>query len=128
MKIVNIIITYLVGLIYFVFGLNFFLNFIPIPPMEGDALVFMGVLAKSGYMTVVKLIEIPSAILLLVNYKRPLAWLLLLPITCNILIFEVLLAHKPAIGVVIFILNAYMIYANKAHYKGIFQSQNDSKN
>ncbi|TAE65736.1 MAG: hypothetical protein EAZ85_16365, partial [Bacteroidetes bacterium] len=68
--------------------------------MEGDALIFMGILAKSGYMTIVKLIEIPSAILLLANYKRPLAWLLLFPITCNILIFEVLLAHKPTIGVV----------------------------
>jgi len=128
MKIANLIITYLVGIIYFVFGFNFFLHFIPLPPMEGDAGVFMGILAKSGYMTIVKFIEIPSAILLLVNYKRPLAWLLLYPITCNILIFEVLLAHKPTIGVVLFVLNSYMIYANKEHYKGIFQTQTNTKN
>ena len=38
------------GLIFFVFGLNGFLHFLPQPPMTGPAGAFVGALASSGYL------------------------------------------------------------------------------
>ena len=37
------------GLIYFVFGLNGFLNFIPVPPMPEAMTTFMGAMLNTGY-------------------------------------------------------------------------------
>jgi len=38
----------LLGLIFFVFGLNGFLHFIPQPPMSGPPVDFVGALIRSG--------------------------------------------------------------------------------
>ena len=40
----------LLGLIFFVMGLNGFLQFLPQPPPPEKAMAFMGALAASGYM------------------------------------------------------------------------------
>jgi putative oxidoreductase len=119
MKIASLIITYLVGLVFFVFGANHFFNFIPNPPMTGDAGTWAGIMMTSGYMTVVKILEIVGGGMLLANFKRPLAWLILLPIIVNITLFEVCLAKAPGIGIALLALNAFMLYVNKDSYKGI---------
>ena len=38
------------GIVLIVFGANKFFNFMPMPPMEGDAATFMKGLGVSGYM------------------------------------------------------------------------------
>jgi uncharacterized membrane protein YphA (DoxX/SURF4 family) len=55
------------GLLFLVFGLNFWLKFIPIPSPEQGSLAagFMGALYTSGFLTVVKGLEVLGAILLL---------------------------------------------------------------
>lgn len=120
MKIAGLIITYLTGLVFVVFGFNHFLNFIPMPEMPaGDMTTWASIMHSSGYMTVVKVLEILIGLMLLVNFKRPLAWLLILPINVNIVIFEVLLAHAPGLGILLLLLNFFMIYANREQYKGL---------
>ncbi len=74
---------------------------------------------SGGYMAVVKVLEIIFAIMLFANFKRPLVWLLLLPIVVNILLFEVFIAKQPGIGVVLLFLNFFMIYVNRNSYKGL---------
>lgn len=119
MKIASLIITYLIGLVFVVFGANHFFHFIPTPPMTGDAGTWAGIMMSSGYMTVVKIFEITVGILLLANYKRPLAWLLLLPIVANIAMFEVFIVKTPGLGLLILALNFFMIYVNRDSYKGL---------
>ena len=47
------------GLIFFVFGLNYFGKFLPLPELSEPAGAFMGALAASGYMfPLVKITEI----------------------------------------------------------------------
>jgi hypothetical protein len=88
---------YLLGLIFFVFGLNFFLNFLPQPPMTAAAGAFAGALMASGYvMPIVKAIEVIAGALLLGNRFVPLALALLAPIVVGINGFHVALA--PAAG------------------------------
>lgn len=120
MKIAGLIITYLTGLAFVIFGINHFLPFIPMPEMPtGDMTTWANIMHSSGYMTVVKIMEIIFGVMLLVNFKRPLAWLLLLPINVNIVIFEVLLAKMPGIGCLFLLLNFFMIYVNRESYKGL---------
>ena len=50
MKIVVTIARILLGLMFFVLGLNGFLNFIPAPPMAGNSGAFLKVLVDSHYI------------------------------------------------------------------------------
>src|SRR5258708_13410344 len=53
MRIASVIARYLAGVIFLVFGLNGFLNFIPLPPPGGIAGQFMGALYLSPYLWVI---------------------------------------------------------------------------
>lgn len=121
MNIIKQIITYLFAIIYLVFSLNFFLNFIPMPELDGDAALFMGILATSGFMVVVKIIELVVALMLLFNFKRPLAWLLILPVSTNIIMYEVFIAGIVSIGLVVMLMNLFMVYQYREKYKCIWQ-------
>jgi uncharacterized membrane protein YphA (DoxX/SURF4 family) len=81
------------GLAFFVFGLNGFLHFIPQPPPEGTAAAYLGGLAASGYMfPFIKGTEVLVGIALLAGRYVPLALTVLAPITLNIVAFHAFLA------------------------------------
>jgi hypothetical protein len=113
--------AYLLALIYLVFGSNFFFHFIPMPPMDGNAGAFAGLLYSTGFLAFVKVLEISFGLLLLVPKTRALAYLLIAPITVNILLFELFMVGKPGIGVLLVILNAVGIFANKEKYISIIK-------
>ena len=111
--------VYLLSLIYLVFGLNYFLHFITMPPMTGDANTFIGLLHSTGFMAIVKVLEVILAVLIVVPATRALAVLLIAPITANILLFEITIVHQPGIGILLVLLNSWVIYTNKNKYKSI---------
>lgn len=81
------------GAIFFVFGLNFFLHFLPQPPLEGAPLAFIGALVASGYvMPIVKGVEVIAGLMLVTNRFVPLALALLAPIVVAIVGFHTVLA------------------------------------
>ena len=92
MKITSVIARFLLGLIFLVFGLNGFFQFIPMPPPTGVAGQFMGALFVSHFLLVIFVIQLICAVLLLVNRYVPLALTLLAPIIVNILLFHLLMA------------------------------------
>ena len=62
------------GLVFTVFGLNFFLHFLPTPPSPPRASAFAGALFASGYLLqLLKTTEILAGLLLLSNRFVPLA-------------------------------------------------------
>src|SRR5713226_6218094 len=73
MKTASAVARYLAGVIFLVFGLNGFLNFIPLPPLGGIAGQFMGALYASHYLWVIFAFQVIAAVLLLVNRYVPLA-------------------------------------------------------
>ena len=93
MRTVSFIAQYLAGVIFLVFGLNGFLNFIPLPPPGGIAGQFMGVLYASHYLWVIFAFQVIAAVLLLVNRYVPLAVAVLAPVIVNILSFHALMAR-----------------------------------
>lgn len=86
MKIASTIARYLAGVIFLVFGLNGFLNFIPLPPPAGIAGQFMAALYISHYLWMIFAFQLIAGILLLVNRYVPLALAMLAPVIVNILL------------------------------------------
>ena len=90
MKILFVICRSLLGLMFFVFGLNGFLHFIPMGSMPtGLAGQFFVVMTQSHYMVPVFALQLIGGILLLINQFVPLALTILAPIIVNILIFHI---------------------------------------
>lgn len=91
MKTVTTIVASLLGLIFVVFGLNFWLQFIPVPqpPPESLAGLFMKATYESGYLAVVKAIEVLGGIALLVPRFRRLGIILIAAVVFNIATFHV---------------------------------------
>ena len=82
----------LLGLIYFVFGLNGFLNFIPPQPLPEAAMAFFAGLASSGYfIPVLAATQVISGLLLLIGFVAPLALVILAPVTLQIVLFHIFL-------------------------------------
>lgn len=86
----------LLGLVFFVFGLDGFLHFIPAPDMSAmpeGAVSFSVALSNSGYMIqLVKGTELVAGTLLLANRFVPLALVLLAPVVVNIVLYHAFLA------------------------------------
>ena len=119
MKIAKSIPVYLLAIVYLVFGINFFFPFIKMQAPPGDAGAFIGLLYSSKYLLIVKIIEVVSAVLLLIPKTRALALLLIAPVTVNILLYEALLQHQPGPGHIMIIVQVLAIYFEKDKYKGI---------
>jgi uncharacterized membrane protein YphA (DoxX/SURF4 family) len=87
------ILRILLGLGFTVFALNYFFPFLPAqdPPPDA-AMPFLGAFAGSGFLTLVKGIELGAGLLLLANRFVPLALALLAPIIVGIVAFHALLA------------------------------------
>ncbi len=109
----------LLGLIFFVFGLNFFLNFIPPHPMPEAAGAFAGALFASGYLFVVlKVVEVASGLLLLTGRFVTLALALLAPIVVNIVLFHAFLAPSGLpIALLVLALEIFLAWSYRSAYR-----------
>lgn len=113
------------GLVFFVFGLNGFLGFLPSPEVPGEAGAFLGALAATGYMfPVIKGIEVAAGVMLLSNRFVPLALLLLAPIVVNIALFHFVLAPSN-LGVVFFVIVAGLAaaYDRRAAFRSVLEAR-----
>lgn len=122
MKIVTLIARLLLGLIFFVLGLNGFLGFIKMGPLPtGLAGQFIGALFQSHYLWVVAGLQVVGGALLLANRFVPLALVLLGPVIVNIILYHLLLdiAGIP-LAIVVAVLWFILFYAHRQNYAGIF--------
>ena len=122
MKIVVLISRLLSGLIFFVFGLNGFLQFIPVKEMPtGLALQFFTALMLSHYVLVVAGTQLIAGILLLANRFVPLALALLGPVIVNILCYHLFLSPKGiAPAIVVAVLWFILFYRYRQYFSGLF--------
>jgi uncharacterized membrane protein YphA (DoxX/SURF4 family) len=112
----------LLGLVFFVFGLNGFLHFLPQPPPPTGALAFMGGLASTGYFfPLLTATEVIGGALLLAGFV-PIALTLLAPIIVNIVAFHAFLApgNWPVVGIVL-VSEIYLAIVNRAAFAPLFK-------
>jgi hypothetical protein len=109
----------LLGLAFVVFGLNFFLNFIPMPappPADTPVGMFMGAVYGTGFLAFVKALEIAGGLLVAVPRTRAIGLLILTPIVVNILAFHVFIAKAGVFDppvVAVTLLTAFLVYAHR---------------
>ncbi len=123
MKTTKIIARILLGLILTVFGLNGFLQFMPMPEMTPEAGGLMGALAKAGYFfPLIAIVEILVGVLLLINKYTAIALIVLFPIMLNAFLFHLFLdiAGIGAAALAI-TLNVFLFITNKDKYKEFLQ-------
>jgi uncharacterized membrane protein YphA (DoxX/SURF4 family) len=110
----------LMGLAFFVFGLNGFLNFMPQPKtMPAGAAAFFEALQKTGYMIPLLFgTQTVVGALLLLNRFVPLALALIAPVIVNIVASHIFLAPPglPVAGVLL-ALEIYLAWS----YRKVFQ-------
>jgi hypothetical protein len=124
MKIITVIARFLLGLIFLVFGLNGFLHFIPASPPSGTAGQFVGALLVSHYLVPVFLLQIVSAVLLLINRYVPLALTLLAPIIVNILLIHVLMDPSGLpLAIVVTVLWILVFLSVRSAFAGLLQQR-----
>jgi hypothetical protein len=114
----------LFGLIFFVCGLNGFLNFLPQPstPMPAGAVAFGTALMQTGYMfPLIKGTEVAASILLLSNRFVPLALVLLAPVTVNIFAFHAILTPGQAgFAAVLVAIHLLLAWSRRVAYRPLF--------
>ena len=125
MRIVTLIARILLGLVFLVFGLNGFLNFLNTGPAPtGLAGQFLGALVLSHYYWVVAALQIAGGALLLVNRFIPLALVLLGPVIVNIICFHVFMnpsgAPPAAVATILWFIVFYRV---RQRFSGIFMQK-----
>src|SRR5260370_36773908 len=123
MRIFTIIARILLELMFVVFGLNFFLNFIPAPPpppgLAGD---YFKVFAASGYMYIVGAMQLLSGLLLLIGRFVPVALTILAAMIFNIWTFHILMDPKGLVpmGIVVAVLEWFLVWRYREAFKPPF--------
>ena len=105
----------LIGLYYFVMGVDGFLNKLPRPAPSPRALLFLQSLQETRYiLLIVKIVEITVGLFWVFDFHTGLAWLLFTPIWLNIILYHFILNKKEFITpTLIFLAHAILAYKNK---------------
>lgn len=120
MKIVAVVARLLLGLVFFIFGLNGFLNFIKAPFPTGLAGQFLTALFQSHYLYVIAAVQVIGGALLLVNRYVPLALTILGPMLVNILCYHVFLNLTGLpVALVVTLLWAILTWRHRQAFAGI---------
>ncbi len=123
MKFLKNIPSVVLGLIFVIFSVQFFVFIFmqyPMPEMNEMALQFNSILAASGYIWVVKVLELVLGILIIIPRTRKLALVLIAPIVVNILLSEFLIIRPPLVqtapALLVGILTIVGLYQHRAAY------------
>jgi uncharacterized membrane protein YphA (DoxX/SURF4 family) len=113
------------GLVFTVFGLNFFLHFLPMPPAPPKAAAFAGALFASGYLfPLLKATEVVAGLLLLSGRFVPLALAVLAPIIVNIVGFHLFLEPSGlAIPVAVLAAEIYLARTYRAAFAPMLRAR-----
>jgi putative oxidoreductase len=124
MKIASIIARYLLGLMFVVFGLNGFLNFIPQPPPANPlAIQFFVAISASHFAAFFFAVQLVGGLLLLSGYFVPLALTLLAAELYNILAFHLTLAPGIAPALVACVLWVLVFLQYRESLNGLFAAR-----
>jgi hypothetical protein len=119
MKYIKHVPAFLLAFLFLFAGINYFFPLAPMPTMTGNQKAFFDLFGPTGYMAVIKVIEIIGGILILLPARRALAITLLAPISLNIFLFELCILAAPGIGIALIALNAIVIFQEKEKFKSL---------
>ena len=125
MKITSIVARYLLGLMFTVFGLNGFLQFIHQPPPPSPlAMQFLVAVSASHFAAFFFAVQVLGGLLLLFGFFVPLALTLLAAVLYNILAFHLTMAPgsiAPALVACVLWILVFLHY--RESFNGIFSAK-----
>lgn len=125
LKIITNIAGGLLGFLFIVFGLNFFLKFLemPVPPEGSPPALFFGALFPTGYLAFIKVLEMLGGVLVAIPKTRNLGLLILGPIVVNILAFQIFLTKSAGLFdppvVLVALLSAFLVWSERRAFGGL---------
>jgi uncharacterized membrane protein YphA (DoxX/SURF4 family) len=127
MKYATIVARILLGLPFFIFGVNGFVQLIPMPPMPGAAGQLMGGLAASGYFfPLLAITETVAGAALLTGYFVPLALVVAAPLVLNILAIHLFLAPSGIPhAVVMLVLEVFLAWSYRSAFAPLLRARGD---
>lgn len=122
---ITLVVRIVFGAMFVVFGLNGFLNFIPMPAPAPAAGEFLGALFKTGFIfPVIKSIEILVGLSLLSNKFTSFALVALAPILTVISLHNFLLDPAGApLAIILILMFGYLVFIHRNNYKQLFASK-----
>lgn len=123
MKIITVVTRLLIGLLYTVSAVGYFLDFMPQPELEGPSAQFIMGLSATGYfIPFLKSIELICGLSLVTGKFVAVATIIIFPVTVNIFLYHAFLAPEGMIIPVLMMLaNVFLAYAYWDRYKPIWQ-------
>jgi uncharacterized membrane protein len=119
MKLLKHVPAVLLGLLFLAGGITFFLHVGADQPMPGRAPEFMKLFGGTGYLAVIKVLEIIGGALILLPAQRAKALLILAPIAVNILLFDIYIAGTMGVGIPVVVLILIQAYLDKDKFKAL---------
>ncbi len=114
----------LLGLIFFVFGLNGFFGFLPQPSLAPAGGRFIAALVATGYLfPLLKATEVTAGALLLSGRYVPLALTLLAPVIVNIVAFHAFLSPALALPALVLALELFLAWAYRDAYRPLLRAR-----
>jgi|SRR5678815_1369531 len=122
MKVLSVGARILLGLIFLIFGLNIFFNFLNVGPLPtGLAGQYVIALSQSHIFQVVAALQVIGGALLLINRYVALALVLLGPVVVNVLLYHFLLdLTGVSVAIVVTVLWFIVFYFHRSSFAGIF--------
>ncbi len=125
MRIAATIARYLLGLMFLIFGLNGFLNFIHQPPPPSQlAIQFFTAVSMSHFMVLIFAVQVIGALLLLSGRFVPLALTLVAPVIVNILNYHFTMDPSGVMpGLVAAVLWFIVFFPVRSSFSALLQSK-----
>jgi hypothetical protein len=123
-KIASLVANYLLGLAFLAAGIVYFTPIYNLNDFEGEALQWMQKMVSSKYMHLVKIVEIITGLMMVVGFRRPLAYVLAAPVVMNIAVFHFLILGEvfPVVSIILIALLGFLFYANKDKYQSLLSA------
>jgi uncharacterized membrane protein YphA (DoxX/SURF4 family) len=120
----RVILRSLLGLIFLVFGLNIFLQFLPTPALPAPAMDFFGALFRSRYsIPLLGATQVIAGALLLLGVAVPFALALIAPVIVNIFLFHLFLAPGGLpLAVIVVALELVLAWMYRAAFAPLFSA------
>ena len=119
----------ILGGVFFGFGLNGLLHFVPLPPGEGKAAEFIGGLAASGYFFPLLFgTYLFAGTALLIDRFVPLALTVLAPVIVNITIMHLFLPSSAAeigLAVLVTMLEIFLAWCYRSAFRQLIRARHE---
>jgi len=117
---VFMVVRILLGLFVLVFGLNKFLDFMPMPEMSAEAGAYFGALSSAKTLTLVGIVEVVAGLALILNKYGALMALILMSVAVNAVLFHLTLDLGGIGGAAaLLVLNIVVLIGYKDKYKDL---------